>query len=51
MAILKLIQQDKFFHETSIESEDLYESINYLNLEEDEQFAKMRRDFNEAVTE
>ena len=50
MAILQLIEQDKFFEKTSIEYDDLYDSIKALKLEEnDVEYHKIEKSYADKV--
>ena len=50
MAILQLIEQDKFYEKTSIEYDDLYDSIKALKLEEnDVEYHKIEKSYADKV--
>ena len=50
MAILQLIEQDKFFEKTSIEYDDLYDSIKALKLDEnDVEYHKIEKSYADKV--
>ena len=50
MAILQLIEQDKFYEKTSIEYDDLYDSIKALKLDEnDVEYHKIEKSYADRV--
>ena len=50
MAILQLIEQDKFYEKTSIEYDDLYDSIKALKLDEnDVEYHKIQKSYADRV--